>query len=306
MTHATFDPRLAALRRFALAITGLNVLGHTVFGFEQAWAHPLVALATTYSLELLLEWIDARTNQRRPHFLGGPRVLIDFLLSAHITGLAVAMLLYTNARLLPVAFAAAVAIGSKVLFRIKVVNGTRHFLNPSNFGITVTLLAFPWVGIAPPYQFTENLDRIGDLALPGLIIVTGLLLNIKLTRKLPLILGWLGGFVLQALARSVLLGTPFFPALVPMTGVAFILFTFYMITDPGTTPSGTWSQVAFGAGVAAVYGLLVMNHIVFGTFLGLTIASTARALGIVALRVLGPAWAARTAAKRPMVVGKEA
>ena len=31
------DLRLAALRRFAIAITILNVLGHTVLGFEQAW-----------------------------------------------------------------------------------------------------------------------------------------------------------------------------------------------------------------------------------------------------------------------------
>ncbi|HBL25338.1 MAG TPA: enediyne biosynthesis protein UnbU, partial [Acidobacteria bacterium] len=34
------DLRLTALRRFAIAITTLNVLGHTVLGFEQAWATP--------------------------------------------------------------------------------------------------------------------------------------------------------------------------------------------------------------------------------------------------------------------------
>jgi hypothetical protein len=38
--------RLGGLRRFAIAISILNILGHTVLGFEQSWAQPLVALAT--------------------------------------------------------------------------------------------------------------------------------------------------------------------------------------------------------------------------------------------------------------------
>ncbi|NEQ87997.1 MAG: enediyne biosynthesis protein UnbU, partial [Moorea sp. SIO2I5] len=32
--------RLGGLRRFAIAITVLNLLGHTVLGFEQSWAQP--------------------------------------------------------------------------------------------------------------------------------------------------------------------------------------------------------------------------------------------------------------------------
>ncbi|NES68702.1 MAG: enediyne biosynthesis protein UnbU, partial [Okeania sp. SIO2D1] len=147
--------RLAGLRRFAIAITFLNILGHTVLGFEQSWAQPLVALVTAYSVELLLETIDARINRQQPRFIGSFSNLIDFLLSAHITALAVAMLLYANERLFPIAFATAVAISSKAIFRLP--EGKRHFFNPSNFGITITLLLFPWVGIAPPYQFTENL-----------------------------------------------------------------------------------------------------------------------------------------------------
>jgi enediyne biosynthesis protein E5 len=38
------NKRVAGLWRFATAITALNILGHTVLGFEQAWATPLVAL----------------------------------------------------------------------------------------------------------------------------------------------------------------------------------------------------------------------------------------------------------------------
>jgi enediyne biosynthesis protein E5 len=146
--------RLGGLRRFAMAITVLNLLDHTWFGFEQAWAVPFVALAAAYSTELLLEFLDARCTGRPLRFLGGPMRFIDFLLSAHTTGLAVSMLIYTNARLWPVAFAAAAATASKTVFRVRAGKGSRHFYNPSNFGITLTLLLFPWIGIAPPYQFT--------------------------------------------------------------------------------------------------------------------------------------------------------
>jgi len=264
------DLRLPALRRFAIAITVLNVLGHTVLGFEQAWATPLVAVLAACLTEILLEVFESRRTGRAPRFLGAFPAPVDFLLSAHISGLAVSMLLYANDRLLPVVFAAVVAIGSKYLFRVGTNGHTRHFFNPSNLGITLTLLAFPWVGIAQPYMFTENLSGAGDWILPGIIVCTGSFLNAKLTRRVPLILAWLSAFVLQAAVRHFLFGNLFLPSLNPMTGVAFLLFTFYMVTDPATTPSSVRGQVAFGVSVAAAYGVLMANHVVFGLFFGLT------------------------------------
>jgi hypothetical protein len=275
------DLRLAALRRFAAAITLLNLFGHTVLGFEQAWAHPLVALATAYTLELLFETVDAVLRGRRPRFLGGgPIGLVNFLLSAHITGLACAMLLYPNARLWPTAFAVAVALGSKVIFRVPVGNDRRHFLNPSNAGITATLLALPWVGLAPPYMFTENTSGAMDWILPCIFILSGTFLNARFTRKLPLILSWVAGFALQGLVRGWLGGTPAAAPLVTMTGVGFLLFTFYMVTDPATTPRDPRRQVLFGASVAAVYGILTALHIVFGLFFALTAVCVLRGAGL--------------------------
>ena len=293
-------PRLAALRRFALAITILNVLGHTVLGFEQAWAHPFAALAAAYFMEWLLEVVDSRANRRQPRFFGGPRQFVDFFLSAHISGLAVSMLLYANERLLPVVFAAVVAIGSKAVLRVPTGASSRHFFNPSNFGITVTLLLFPWVGIAQPYQFTENLYGLGDWVLPAIIVFTGSLLNTKLTGRLPLILAWLGGFIVQAWLRSVLLDASFISALLPMTGVAFILYTFYMVTDPATTPDGRLGQVIFGASVAATYGLLMTMHVVFGLFFALTIVSTVRGVALWALRSTATVWVGRVPGPAPL------
>ncbi len=273
--------RLAALRRFAITITLLNVVGHLFLGFEQSWAQPLVTLATAYSMEIVLELIDARVNHRSIAFTGGPGNLIDFLLPAHISALSIAMLLWGNDQLLPFAFAAAIATGSKAILRVPVGKGIRHFLNPSNLGITITLILLPWIGFAPPYEFTENLSGVGYWILPGLIIVLGTLVN-RLTGRLPLIAGWLGGFALQAFARSALFGTPVVAVLLPMTGVMFVIYTFYMVTDPGTTPSGSRTQLVFGAAVAAVYALLVLLHIVAAIFIALTIVCALRGLGLYA------------------------
>jgi hypothetical protein len=59
------------------------------------------------------------------------------------------MLPNANERLWPVVFAAATAIASKNIFRAQTGKGARHFFNPHNLGI-LTLVLFPWVGIAPP------------------------------------------------------------------------------------------------------------------------------------------------------------
>ena len=302
MTGNERDLRLPALRRFAVAITVLNVLGHTVLGFEQSWACPLAALATAYAMEILLEVVDARLTRRPLRVGSGRSGWIDFFLSAHITGLAVAMLLYANDRLLPIMLATAVATGSKVIFRVKTAKGSRHVLNPSNFGITAVLVLFPWVGIAPPYHFTENTSGALDWIVPGLIVLSGSFLNWRFTKRWPLIAAWLCGFAAQAAIRSTVFGTPLAAPLLPMTGLAFLLYTFYMVTDPATTPSSARGQVAFGLSVAAVYGGLMVSHIVFGLFFALTIVCVVRGLGLWALALARERVEAQVAGAAPAFV----
>jgi hypothetical protein len=196
-----------------------------------------------------------------------------------------------------VAFATAVAIASKILFRAPVVSGTRHVFNPSNFGITTTLLLFPQtVGLAIPWQFTEELPGVLDWGLLAFICVLGSYVNGLFTKRLPLIAAWLGGFLLQAAMRSLLFQNSFPASLAPMTGIAFVLFTFYMVPDPATTPIRPWPQVAFGASVAAVYGVLMAMHVVFALFIALTIVCAARGV------VLYAAALARSA--RPALRGE--
>lgn len=281
------EKRLGGLSRFAFAITLLNVIGHLFLGFEQSWLTPFVALAATYGTDLVGETVEARCTGRAARYAGGPLNVVRFLLPAHISGLAVGMLLYAADNLAAIAFAASVAMASKYVFRVAMNIGKdgrpvlRHVLNPSNFGITMTLLLFPTVGIAPPYQFTENTSGVVDWFLPLVIIATGSYLNTKATGRILLILAWVVAFAALALARAVIHDGPILAGLMPMTGFAFILFTFYMITDPATTPTKIWNQVGFAAAVAAGYALFMELHVVFGLFYALTIVTAARGAWIV-------------------------
>lgn len=278
------EKRLGGLSRFAFAITVLNILGHLFLGFEQSWITPFVALAAAYGTDLIGETVEARFNQRRPRYAGSFLNLVKFLLPAHISALAVGMLLYAAENVAAVAFAVSVAMASKYVFRVAV--GTdhdgrlveRHFLNPSNFGITVTLILFPTVGIAPPYQFAENISGFVDWLLPLIVIGTGSLLNLKATGRIPLILAWVCAFAAQAILRAVIDGTPVLAGLMPMTGFAFVLFTFYMITDPATTPARRNGQIGFAVAVAAGYALFMELNIVFGLFYALTLVTAGRGL----------------------------
>lgn len=278
------EKRLGGLSRFAFAITVLNIVGHLFLGFEQSWITPFVALAAAYGTDLIGETVDARVNRRRPRYAGSFVDLVKFLLPAHISGLAVGMLLYAAENVAAVAFGVSVAMASKYVFRVAV--GTsrdgriaeRHFLNPSNFGITVTLILFPTVGIAPPYQFAENISGVFDWLVPLIVIGTGSLLNLKATGRIPLILAWVTAFAAQAILRAFIDGTPVLAGLMPMTGFAFVLFTFYMITDPATTPARRGGQIAFAVAVAAGYAMFMELHIVFGLFYALTLVTAGRGL----------------------------
>jgi enediyne biosynthesis protein E5 len=272
--------RTFALWYFGVLMIVLNVFGHTVLGFEQSWITPFIAVGSACAAQLVLELVDCWANNRNPRLGSNPFEVASFFLPSMITGFACAMLLFPNEHLMPIVFAAVLSIASKLLFRAPVGNRTQHFFNPSNFGITITLLLFPFVGVSPPYHFTENVTGVWDWVVPGVILFTGILIHAFCTGRLPLVLAWLGGFVLQAVARHLIFGVPLLVPLVPMTSAAFILFTLYMIPDPATTPIKIPGQIAFGLAVALIYGLSQAMHMVFGLFLVLTFVSLVRGVAL--------------------------
>ncbi|GAA4620152.1 hypothetical protein GCM10023196_002990 [Actinoallomurus vinaceus] len=276
------DPRYLALRNFALSISIFNVFGYTLLGFEQPYIWPIIAVLTGYTTEITLELISAWAYRRRPRFLGaGPRGMYEFLLPSHITALAVNMLIYANNQILPVIVGVFVGVAGKHVFQAPVGGRMRHFMNPSNFGITAVLIFFSsWVSIAPPYEFTENANTYFRVMIPFIIITAGTVLNAMLTRKVPLIVGWMGGFAIQAFVRHGIWDVALFSALGTMTGVAFVLFSNYMITDPGTTPTKARAQFMFGSSVAVVYGILMEFNVTYTLFFALVIVCSVRGLGL--------------------------
>ena len=289
ITTLRFYPKHSALRRyfalwyFTTLLIVWNILGHLFLGFEQSHIQPIVGVATAIFLQLLLEWIDARANDRKPRFLGSWADFLNSLPPAIIPGLALTMLLYPNERLMPVLFGVAVAICSKVIFRAPVGDGkTQHIFNPSNLGIVATLLLFPSVGVAPPYHFTENLTGMWHWALPGFVLATGLVVHGLFTGRLTLVVTWLVAFMLQGAVRSWYFGTSWIVPLTPMTSAAFMVFTLYMIPDPATTPIKRTQQVLFGIAIAAAYGMLLVTHVVYCLFIALAIVCALRGVGLYA------------------------
>jgi enediyne biosynthesis protein E5 len=273
--------RLAALWYFTgLLLAWVLGFGHTALGFEQAWVHPAVAVATAVAVQILLEWADARAKNRQPRFAGGLANFLNFLPAALIPGLALSMLLFPGEQLFPLAFAAAFAIASKVLFRAPVAPGvTQHIFNPSNIAVVATLFLFPTsIGISPPYQFTANITGWWDWGVPVFVLITGIIMHKVFTGRFPLVAAWLAGFVAQGLIRAWAFDIPPMVPLLPMTSAAFIVFTLYMIPDPATTPLDSRRQIFFGLAVAAVYGMLQAMHVVFGLFLALVIVCGLRGM----------------------------
>jgi hypothetical protein len=57
-----------------------------------------------------------------------------------------------------------------------------------------------------------------------------------------------------------------------------VLFTFYMITDPQTSPSRPRSQILFGAGIAFAYTVLLKLHVQYTMFYSVTVICAIRGL----------------------------
>ncbi|HEV2639950.1 MAG TPA: enediyne biosynthesis protein [Actinocrinis sp.] len=275
------DKRYLALRNFAISISVFNVFGYTMLGFEQPWLWPLLTVLLAYTTEFVFETISGWSHRRAPKYRGrGLRGVYEFLLPAHITALAVNMLLYANNQYLPIALGVVVAVSAKHWLQAPIAGRMRHFMNPSNFGITVVLLLFGrWVSIAPPYEFTENANTFFRIMVPIILVTSGTIINALLTKRTPLIVGWLGAFAIQAFIRHWIWHVALFTALSVMTGVAFVLYTNYMVTDPGTTPSKGRAQFMFGSAVAFTYAALMMFNIVYTLFYATAIVCAVRGFG---------------------------
>jgi enediyne biosynthesis protein E5 len=276
------DPR-NGLRMSASLATVFTILGHTVLGFEQPLAAVFVALGTGYLCALLFEFVDAWACSGTPNYLGGGwKKLVDFLLPAHMTSITLSFLLYTFDQMWPLAFTVAISIGAKHVLRVEQRGRLQHFMNPSNFGAVICFAIFQWTTVLP-WSFTTTVGGVTDWVIPIVIVMLGTRLNLLFTGRLPLIGAWLGSYAVISFVRSMWLGSPWAAEVVMFTGIPLVLFTFYMITDPQTSPSRLRSQIIFGMSIAIAYEVLLAMQVQYTMFYAVGAVCAARG-SIIALQ----------------------
>lgn len=160
--------------------------------------------------------------------------------SAFISSLGLSLLLKTNYFYIAV-LAAFISIISKYIIRI---NG-KHIFNPSALGIVAVIFLTDNAWISPG-QWGSNIVLLFAVCCLGFIITTRV-------QKLDVSLAFIVTFGFLLFARQIIyLGWPLDYFVQSVSTGSLLLFTFFMITDPKTTPNHRWARVAWAMGIAFI------------------------------------------------------
>lgn len=168
--------------------------------------------------------------------------------SALISGLSLCLLLRAGSPLWYL-LGAFITIGSKFLIRAR----GKHVFNPTNFGIVVLLLLTSSVWVSPGQWGSAALFAFFIFSLGAMVVFRSL----RSDTALAFLVFYPGLLVLRALR----LGDPLVIPLHQLENGALLLFTFFMISDPRTTPNTRVGRITFCFIVA-----LVAYHIRFTYF----------------------------------------
>ena len=151
------------------------------------------------------------------------------------------MLLRTN-HIEVAALAAFVAIGSKFIIRWK----DKHLFNPTNFALVILLAS--GLGWISPGQW-------GQVAWFGFLIACLGSLVVTSAARADVTLAFLTFYVGLLVTRALWLGDPLTIMLHQLESGALLIFAFFMISDPKTTPDSRTGRIvyAFIVALAALY-----------------------------------------------------
>lgn len=167
--------------------------------------------------------------------------------SPMISALSLCLLLRTDNPAVA-ALAAFLAIGSKFVIRWK----DKHVFNPTNLALVVTLAAdLGWIS---PGQW-------GQVAWFGFLIACLGSLVVTRAARADVTLAFLSFYVGLLFARAIWLGDPLTIPLHQIGSGALLIFAFFMISDPKTTPDSRCGRVLFALIVA-----LASLYVQFGFF----------------------------------------
>jgi enediyne biosynthesis protein E5 len=165
---------------------------------------------------------------------GLPRV---DLRSALITGLSLSLLLRADAAWLP-ALAGVIAIASKFVLRLD----GRHVWNPAGFAIVVLLFTSSGVWISPGQWGT-------GVWLASLLVFFAILV-LRAAQSSDIALFFLSSHAALLVARAVWLGDPMAIPLHQVQSGSLLIFAFFMISDPKTSPDSRLGRFLFALAVA--------------------------------------------------------
>ena len=223
------DPRVP----FAAIMTSYAVMGTMWTGFNRRPSQILLIVVLGCGLDMGLHYV-----------LRGRRLL--FPLSAYISSLSLGLLLNYAHDYVVLALPVFLAIGSKYVF----MHNGRHVINPSLFGVAVTLLLFgDLITTAPAYQWG------GTWAVSAFIVTAALALFLFRVGR-----GWLVGTFLVSYALQTALRAYVMRHHIPaemlffgtLSSPPFYLFVFFMLTDPKTSPSSRRGQIGLALAITGV------------------------------------------------------
>ncbi|MGI8546172.1 MAG: FG-GAP-like repeat-containing protein [Gemmatimonadaceae bacterium] len=247
------DPRLP----FAAMLLTYVVMGTLWLGFNRNPTQIALIVLSACGLDMALHFLLRRRELLVP-------------VSALITSLSLAILLNYSHDWALLFVPVFLAIGSKYLITFR----GAHVFNPSLFGVVATLLlAGRLITAAPAYQWG------GSWGMSVFIVTAALALFVFRVGR-----GWLIGtflvfYALQTALRAYLMRMHL-PAemlfLGTMSSPAFYLFTFFMLTDPKTSPSSARGQIAVAFAITLVDLFFHTRQSVFTFFYAAAVVSGAR------------------------------
>ena len=217
--------RRADARVFQILFLGsLLLFGALLRDFALRWEQ--VALAFAAGLAAQAFWIRALGLRSAGY------------LSALVTCLGISILVRADS-LWAHPLLAAVALSAKFTIRIR----GKHVFNPANLAVILAIAAMPGAWASPGQWGSDVLIGLWFVCL-GITVTTS-------AKRLDIAWAFLGCYTALLAARLLILGQP--PAVLvhQLSGGALLLFTFFMISDPMTTPNRRALRLAYAALVAA-------------------------------------------------------
>jgi len=175
--------------------------------------------------------------------------------SALITSLSLSILLRANSLWFWLA-AGLIAISAKFLIRYR----GKHIFNPACIGIVVVSLVAGNAAWVSPGQW-------GQAPIFAAFAIGFAALVLSSAKRLDIALGFLAGFAAMLFGRAFYLGDPVAIPIHQLQSGALLVFAFFMITDPRSTPDSRIARLIFAFVVAAFAAWLGWEYHIRGAML---------------------------------------